>query len=55
MVFVCEPLKVYHHLSKFGGHGYYDSGYIKVLVCHVISIKHVIKGSCDFMDKSPSR
>ena len=25
-----------------------------VLVCHVISQDHVVKGSCDFMGRSPS-
>ena len=50
-----EPLKVSHHPTKCGGHGYCGSGDIKVLVCQVISQDHLMKLSCDFMDRSPSR
>ena len=28
---------------------------VVVLVCHAISQGHMIKGSCDYMDMSPSR
>ena len=41
--------------TKFGDHRPYGSGDIIVLVCHVISIDHVIKDSFDFMGRSPSR
>ena len=40
---------------KFGGNRYCDSGDIMVLVCRVISHNHMIKESCDFMGRSPSR
>ena len=44
-----------HHPTKFGGHRHCDGGDIIILVCHVISQDHVMKPSCDFMSKSPSR
>ena len=39
-----EPIKVSYHLAKFGGHRHSSSGDIIILVCHVISQDHVIKG-----------
>ena len=41
--------------AKFVGHGQCGSGDIMVLVCYVSSRDHVIKGSCDYMGRSPSR
>ena len=49
-----ELLIVCHNPAKFGGHKHCGSRSIMFLVCHVISQDHVIKGLCDFMDKSPS-
>ena len=40
-----EPLKVSHQPAKFGGHRHFSTG--DILVYHVISQDHVIKGSCD--------
>ena len=53
-------LIVSHHLAKFCGHracGSSDTTNedIIVLVCHVISQDHVIKGWFDFISRSPSR
>ena len=45
---------VYHHPAKCGGHRLCGSGYIMVLVCHLILKDHIIKGSCDFMGGLPS-
>ena len=50
-----ESIKANYHLVKFGGHRYCDSEGKNVLVCDVISYDHVIKGSFDFIGKSPSR
>ena len=44
-----------HHSNKFGGHRHCGIGDITILVCHVISQDHVIKGLCPFIDSSPSR
>ena len=44
-----------HHPTKFGDDRQCGSGDIMVLVvCHVISQDHVIKGFSDFMSRSPS-
>ena len=43
-----------YDLALFGGIMLSDSGDIMFLVCQVISLDHVIKGSCDFMDGRPS-
>ena len=40
---------------KFGDHRHYGIGDIMVLVCHVISHEHVIKGKCVARGSSPSR
>ena len=45
---------VSHHPTKFHGHRHCGSGDKMVLVCHVISQDHVIKGSFDFMGGRPS-
>ena len=50
-----SPSKVSYHSAKFGGHRHYGNGDILVLVCHITSQDHVIKASCDFMGKGPSR
>ena len=44
-----------YHLAKFGGYRHCGSEDLMILVCHVILQDQVIKDSCDFMDKSPSR
>ena len=41
--------------AKIGGHNYSGSGDIMFLVCPVILQDHVIKVSCDFTGKKPSR
>ena len=48
-------LKVGHHPAKFGGHKRCVSGDIIVLDCRTILQSHMIKGSCGFMGRSPSR
>ena len=45
--------KLSHHPVKFGSYGYCGSEVIMVLVCHVIWQELVMKGSCDFMGRSP--
>ena len=48
-----KPIQVSYHPAKFGGYipcGSEDM----VLACHVILQDHVIKWSCEFMDRSPS-
>ena len=50
-----EFIKLGYHPVKFGGHKHSDNGDIMVLVCHVISQDHVIKGLYDFEDRSLSR
>ena len=47
-------IKLGYHPVKFGGHRHSDNGDIMVLVCHVISQDHVIKGSYGILSKSPS-
>ena len=44
-----KPLKVSHHPAKFGGHRLCGIRDIMVLVCHMISQDHKIKGLCDSM------
>ena len=39
--------------TMYGGHRHCGSGDLMVLVCHVILQR--VKGSCDFMGRSPSR
>ena len=41
--------------AKFGGHRPCVSGDILMSVCHVILEDRVIKGLCDFINRSPSR
>ena len=41
--------------AKFAGHRHCSCGDIIVLVFHVISQDHAIKGSCDFMGRSQLR
>ena len=50
-----ETIKVRYHPAKFGGYRHSDSADVMVLFYHVISQEHVIKASCDFTCKSPSR
>ena len=40
---------VCQHPAKFGGYRHCCSGDIIILVCHVISQDHLIKGLCDFI------
>ena len=39
-----EPVNVNYHPTNFGGHRYCGSRDIMILVCHMISQDHVIKG-----------
>ena len=48
-----QSLKVSHQPAKFGGISHFGSEDIMVLVSLVILEDQVIKGSCDFMCKSP--
>ena len=50
-----KPHKVSHYPTKSGGHRRGDSDNVMVLVCHVISLDNVIKRSCGFMSRSPSK
>ena len=50
-----EPLKLSYHSAKFYSHRDCGSGDLMVLVCHMISLNHGIKESCDFMGRSSSR
>ena len=42
------------HPVKFGGHGYCGKE-LWFFLSHVISPDYIIKGSCDFMGRIPSR
>ena len=42
-----------YHPAKLGGYGHSGSE-VLLLVCHVTSQDHQIKGSCDFMGGRPS-
>ena len=44
-----------HQFAKFGGHRHCDSENIMILGYQVISQDHIIKGSCDFIGRNPSR
>ena len=44
-----------YHPAKFCSHWHSDSEDIVVLVCLVILQDHVIKWSCDFVHRRPSR
>ena len=46
---------VTYHPAKFGGHKHGGCVDIMIWVCQVMSQDHVIKGSYDFVDMSPSR
>ena len=50
-----KPIKISYHPANFTRHRHCSSGDIMVIVYHVILQDHVIKGSCDVMDRSPSR
>ena len=50
-----SPFIVNDDPARFGGHKHYSSGDIMTLVCHMILQVHVMKGSRDFMGRSPSR
>ena len=49
-----EPIKVGYRPAKIGDHKHFDSRDIVVLVFRVILQDHVIKGSCEFIGRSPS-
>ena len=49
-----EPLKICHHLSKFGDNARYGSGDIIVLTYHVIPQDHEMQGLCDFIGRNLS-
>ena len=40
---------MWNHSDKFSGHRYCDSRDIMGLVCHVILLDHVIKGTRDYL------
>ena len=44
-LFKYESLKVSYHPTKFGGNKHCGSGNAILLICHVISEDHVIKGT----------
>ena len=48
-------MKISYRPTRFCGHRHCGSDNIMVLACHVILQDHVIKGSCDFIGRSPSR
>ena len=48
-----ESLKVSHKPANFGGDKDFGSEDIMVLVSLVILEDHVVKGTCEFMCKSP--
>ena len=50
-----KPIKVNYHPAKIYFHRQCGSGDIIILVCHVITLDHVTRGSCDFIDRTPSR
>ena len=50
-----EPFMESHHPAKCGNRRHWGSGDIMVLVCHVISQGHLIKGSCDLMCEARSQ
>ena len=50
-----ELFKVTHDTTKFGDHRNCDIGAIMLIVFHMISEDHVIKGTCDFIGRSPSK
>ena len=45
--------QVSYHPIKFGGHSHSGSG-VMILISHVILQGSMIKGTCDFMDRSHS-
>ena len=45
---------VSQHLAEFGSHIDSGRGDIKILLCHMITESHEIKGQCDFMGRIPS-
>ena len=50
---IVKQLKISHHPANFGGHRHCNGGNVTVFVCHVNS-EDVVKGSCDFVGRSPS-
>ena len=50
-----EPIKVSDGLAKCGSHMHFGSDDKIILVCHVILQDQVIKESCNFIRKSPSK
>ena len=54
-LFDFTPLKINHHPTMFGGHRHCGNGDIMLLVCRVISQDSMIKRSCDFMGRIPSK
>ena len=45
-------LNVCNHPAKFGSHNHCHSGDITYLICHVTLQDNVIKGSCDYLERS---
>ena len=50
-----ECIKVGYVFAKFGDHRHSDSGDIMILISHIISQDHLIKGPYDFTGWIPSR
>ena len=46
---------VYHHLAKFDSHRYCSSRDIIFLVCHMIKLDQIIKGTGDCNDRNLSK
>ena len=53
-IYVWELLAVFCHLDKFGDHRHYDSEDIMVLIFHLTSRDHMLKGLYEFISGSHS-
>ena len=52
MTFCVEALRIIQHITKFNGHRPCGSRNVTHLICHMTLQLHVIKGFCDFMERS---
>ena len=43
----CVRLSINHQLAKFHGHRSFQRGYVTLLVYHVTTHHHIVRGSCD--------
>ena len=55
LLYELESFMVNHHSAKFGGHGYYGSGDMMVLFCHVNLGDDLTKDLGNFMGKNLTR